>query len=127
MARLRDIMRSASSSPKAAYCPDAGDIIRIDFDPQVGREQAERRPALVLSPRLYNEKARLCVLCPIANQAKNYPFEVPLPDGHRVTGVVLADQIKSFSWEGRRAEFICAAPNGLLAKVRGMIKSLILI
>lgn len=126
MARLKDLLRSAQSSPKpAAYCPDINEIIKISFDPQAGREQAERRPALVLSPISYNEKARLCVLCPITNQAKGYPFEVPIPDGLKATGVVLADQIKSFSWEARNAEFICNAPAELVAKVRGMIKALI--
>jgi mRNA interferase MazF len=74
-----------------AYCPEAGDIIRINFDPQEGREQWGRRPALVLSPRSYNQRSRLCVLCPITSEAKAYPFEVPLPAGQRVTGVVLAD------------------------------------
>jgi mRNA interferase MazF len=119
-------MRSAKSSPKPPpYCPDADEIVWIDFDPQVGREQAERRPAVVLSPRLYNEKSRLCVLCPITNKGKGYPFEVPLPNGHKVTGVALADQIKSFSWEGRNAEFICHAPADFAAKVRGLVKALI--
>lgn len=125
MARLSQLLRSATSSPRSPYCPDAGDIISIDFDPQAGREQAARRPALVLSPRSYNEKARLCVLCPITNQAKGYPFEVPLPHGHQITGVVLADQIKSFSWEARGAEFIGPVTNDLVAKVRGMIKALV--
>lgn len=126
MAKLQQLLRSATSSPKGtAYCPEAGDIIEISFDPQAGREQAGRRPALVLSPRMYNEKARLCVLCPITNQGKGYPFEVRIPDGHSVTGVVLSDQVKSMSWEDRRAEFKCPGPDAVIADVKAKIKALI--
>jgi mRNA interferase MazF len=107
------------------YCPDLGDIIRIDFDPQQGREQRGRRPALVLTPRRYNQASGLCMLCPITNQQKGYPFEVPIPVGHPVTGVVLADQAKSLSWQMRRAELVCRAPPGLLQQTRGRIKALL--
>lgn len=124
MARWQRDLRSGTSSPEP-YCPDAGDIIRIDFDPQAGREQAGRRPALVLSPRRYNDLARLCVLCPIINQGKGYPFEVAIPEGHEVTGVVLADQVKSLSWQDRRAEFIGPAPSGVAAQVKAKIRALL--
>ena len=56
------------------YVPDAGDVVWVDFTPQAGHEQAGRRPAIVLSPRLYNEKAGLAVLCPITSHAKGYPL-----------------------------------------------------
>jgi mRNA interferase MazF len=125
MARLQQLLRSATNSSKSAYCPDSGDIIRINFDPQAGREQAGPRPALVLSPRQYNERLRLCVLCPITNQAKGYPFEVLLPNGHKVTGAVLSDHIKNLSWEARGSEFVCLAPNGLLEDVKAKIRALI--
>lgn len=59
------------------YLPERGDLVWID--PQVGREQAGRRPAVVLSPRFYNEKSALAWICPITSKAKGYPFEVPLP------------------------------------------------
>ena len=108
-----------------SYCPDVGDIIRINFDPQEGTEQWGRRPALVLTPRNYNQRSRLCVLCPITNQGKGYPFEVPIPAGHAVTGVVLADQVKSQSWEMREAEFVVAALQGVLATTRGIVKALL--
>ena len=126
MARLADLLRSTKNSPKkAAYCPDIGEIIKISFDPQVGREQAERRPALVLSPIAYNERARLCVLCPITSKAKGYPFEIAVLAHEKIEGVVLVDQIKSFSWEGRDAEFVCTAPDGLLTNVTSMLKALL--
>ena len=108
-----------------AYCPDAGDIIWLDFDPPSGSEQRGRRPALVLSPRSYNRPSRLCVLCPITSQRKSYPFEVPIPAGHPVAGVVLADQVKNHSWEMRDAEFMCVSPPGVLQTTKGMIRALL--
>jgi mRNA interferase MazF len=115
------------SSAEPPYCPDAGDIIRIDFDPQSAREQAGLRPAIVLSPRRYNSLVRLCILCPITSHVKNYPFEVAIPEGHAVIGVVLADQVKSLSWEQRRSAFICPAPAPVMHEVKAKLKSLLMI
>jgi mRNA interferase MazF len=80
------------------YIPARGDVVYLDFDPQAGREQKGRRPALVLSPIAYNRRVGLCVACPITNQVKGYPFEVAIPAGFQVTGVILADQVKSLDW-----------------------------
>lgn len=110
---------------RGSYCPDRGDIIDITFDPQEGREQRGRRPALVLTPQRYNRRAGLCVLCPITNQQKGYPFEVPIPTGHAVTGVILSDQVKSLSWERRNAVFRCASPPGVLSEAHGRILALL--
>ena len=82
----------------------------IDLNPQAGREQAGRRPALVVSSSAYNGKVGLALLCPITNRAKGYPFEVAIPSGLRVTGVILADQIKSLDWRKRNASVIAALP-----------------
>jgi mRNA interferase MazF len=79
----------------------------------------------VLSPRRYNSRAGLCVACPITNQGKGYPFEVPIPAGIAVTGVVLADQMRSLSWVERRAEFRAAAPAAVIDDVRAKIAALI--
>lgn len=98
-------------SSDEAYCPDASDVVWLDFDPQAGREQAGRRPGFVLSPRKYNRLSGLCIICPMTNQVKGYPFEVALPKGRKVEGVILADQIKSLSWAMRRAEFIANVPD----------------
>ena len=101
----------------AGYTPDAGDIAWAHFDPQAGHEQAGRRPALVLSPRTYNQRSGLMVCCPITNRAKGYPFEVPLPAGLSATGVVLSDQLKSFDWRQRNAQFLCVAPREIVDEV----------
>ena len=78
------------------YCPGQGDVVWLEFDPQRGYEQAGRRPALVLSPIDYNRKSGLAILCPVTKQIKNYPFEVVIPQGLSVQGIILVDQIKSF-------------------------------
>jgi mRNA interferase MazF len=77
------------------YIPERGDVVWLTFNPRSGHEQAGRRPALVLSPRSYNGKLGLPLLCPITNQVKGYPFEVALPDRLAVSGVVLTHQVKS--------------------------------
>lgn len=88
-----------------AYAPERGDLVWIGFDPQAGHEQAGRRPALVLSPSAYNRRIGLALICPVTRQAKGYPFEVPLPDGIRVNGVLLCDRVRSLDWRARKAEF----------------------
>jgi mRNA interferase MazF len=95
---------------KPQYAPERGDVVWISFHPQVGHEQSGRRPALVLSPKEYNRKTRLALLCPITSRVKGYPFEVLIPEGLPVSGVILADQVKSLDWNARQAEFLCAIP-----------------
>ncbi len=109
----------------ASYIPDAGDLIWLTFDPQVGREQAGRRPALVLSPRNYNGKSSLALACPITSHAKGYPFEVPITTTAGPTGVILADQVKSVDWKVRRAENIGPCPMETLEEVRAKLGSLL--
>jgi mRNA interferase MazF len=103
------------------YIPDAGDLVWLDFSPQAGREQAGRRPAVILSPATYNERAGLAVACPVTSHAKNYPFEVALPPGGAVTGVVLADHLKSVDWRQRRAESAGRVPEQVMGEVRDRI------
>jgi len=108
-----------------AYVPDAGDLVWIDFTPQAGREQAGRRPAVVLTPRKYNEKTSLAVLCPITNHSKGYPFEVALLAGHRMSGVILSDHLKSLDWRQRNAERAGKLPPSILAEVLERISALL--
>jgi mRNA interferase MazF len=99
------------------YIPARCDFVWISLNPQAGHEQAGRRPALVLSPEAYNAKVGLALFCPVTNQVKGYPFEVVIPDGLGVTGVVLADQVRSLDWQARQATFMCPAPEVLVAEV----------
>jgi mRNA interferase MazF len=100
-----------------AYVPDRGDVVWLDFTPQAGHEQAGRRPAVVLSPAAYNKKVGLALLCPITNQVKGYPFEVAIPSGSPVTGVILADQVKNLDWKSRNASRICALDSAIVKEV----------
>lgn len=107
------------------YVPDAGDLVWLGFDPQAGHEQRGRRPALILSPRAYNAKARLAIACPITTHAKGYPFEVALPVDGKVTGVVLSDHVKSLDWNARRVEFAETAPVDVVTDVREKLRALL--
>ena len=107
------------------YVPDAGDVVWIDFNPQAGREQAGRRPALVLSPLLYNEKAGLAIACPVTSKAKGYPFEVALPPNFKIAGVILSDHLKSVDWKERKAEFVATVPQPILEAVRERVAALL--
>jgi len=100
-----------------AYVPARGDLVWLEFDPQTGHEQAGRRPALVVSHAEYNKKVGLAVFCPVTSQVKGYPFEVVLPAGLAVTGVVLSDQVKSLDWRARRAARIASVPTNVLEQV----------
>lgn len=108
-----------------SYVPDRGDVVWLTFNPQAGHEQAGRRPALVLSPATYNGKTGLALLCPVTNQIKGYPFEVAIPDGLAVTGVILSDQIKSLDWRVRQAEYINALSTEVVARVLAKIMTLL--
>ncbi len=100
-----------------SHVPDTGDILWLAFTPQAGHEQAGHRPALVLSPRVYNQKSGLALVCPITSRQKGYPFEVVLPARSAVTGVVLADQVKSLDWRARGARFADHAPPKVVGEV----------
>jgi mRNA interferase MazF len=105
------------------YVPEAGDIVWLNFTPQAGREQAGHRPALVLSPAAYNDKASLMIYCPMTTQIKNYPFEVLIAG--TPANVVLADQVKSLDWRSRGATRKGAVSSEELADVRAKIVALI--
>lgn len=108
-----------------SYVPERGDAIWLDFDPQAGHEQAGRRPALVLSPQAYNGRIGLLLCCPITSRVKGYTFEVLLPSGYDLEGVILADQIKSMDWRTRRATFIAKLPTLTVNHVHAKLKTLL--
>ncbi len=72
---------------------------------------------MVLSPRSYNSKTGLAILCPITSQIKGYPFEVVLPSGLPIAGAILSDQVKSLDWRARNAELIRALPAETMSDV----------
>lgn len=107
----------------AAYVPEAGDIAWLDFDPQAGREQAKRRPALVLTDERYNRASGLVVVCPLSRK-RNHPFSLPVVVD-KIEGAVLVDHLKSMDWGARNAVFHSKADPALLNKVRAYIGTLL--
>ena len=108
-----------------AYVPERGDIVWISLNPRAGHEQAGRRPAVVVSPKSYNAKVGLGLFCPITSQVKGYPFEVAVPQGLPVGGVVLADQVKSLDWRVRKAGFAGRLPADARDEVLGKLGALL--
>jgi mRNA interferase MazF len=119
------VTRTPAKAPAAPKPPDQGDIVYLDFEPQAGREQAKRRPALVLSPRIYNDAAGLMLCCPISSQVKGYPFEVAVVGSGGIAGVVLADQLRSLDWHARNATHVGRAAKETLDEVVAKIRPLL--
>ncbi len=109
---------------RAAYLPERGDLIWLDFDPQAGHEQAGRRPALVLSPKTYHQRSRLAIVCPITSRLKAYPFEVSV-SGLSKPSAVLADQVRSLDLAARQVKFIAKADAHTVKRVSQLATALI--
>lgn len=107
------------------YVPRRGDVVWLQFDPQAGHEQSGMRPALVISPAAYNGRVGLALFCPITSQVKGYPFEVALPPGLKVRGVILADQLKSLDWRVRRARRAGSVPADVVDETVAKIQVLV--
>ncbi|MFM2339615.1 MAG: endoribonuclease MazF [Candidatus Parcubacteria bacterium] len=109
----------------ASYIPKRGDIVWVNFNPALGHEQKNLRPALVLSPQNYNQKTGLLVCCPVTSKIKGYPFEVKIMlDGK--AGVILTDQLRTLDWQARYVSFIQEVTKTVLADVQEKVKALIL-
>ena len=111
------------------YIPEAGDVVWIDFDPQSGNEIQKRRPALVISSQIYNSTAmNLAIICPITSTKRRNPFEVEIPEGLEIEGVILADQAKSMDWRERgnvQKTTICEAPEETIHRVLRTLEALL--
>jgi mRNA interferase MazF len=108
-----------------SYVPARGDIVWLAFNPQSGHEQAGNRPAMVISPKEYNEKVGLALFCPITSKIKGYPFEVVIKIKDQIDGAILSDQIKSLDWLARKAQFIIQVPIEVVEEVMEKLKLLI--
>ncbi|MBI4502855.1 MAG: endoribonuclease MazF [Gemmatimonadetes bacterium] len=109
---------------KHRYVPERGDLVRLAFSSASGHEQAGHRPAVVLSPAAYNGKVGLALFCPITSREKGYPFEVRLPEGLPVQGVILSDQVKSLDWKARRAKPVGQLSKAVIGEVLGKLATL---
>lgn len=109
----------------AAYQPDRGDFVYASFTPHAGHEQAGRRPALILSPLNFNIGTGLAFACPVTNTDRNGPFEVPIPPGAKLTGVILTAHLRSIDWLARDVEFHSRAPNETVLEVLGRVEAIL--
>ena len=109
----------------APAVPARGDVVWLERTPRAGSEQAGHRPALVVSPRSYNQKVGLALVCPITSRVKGYPFEVELPPGLEAQGAILCDQIKSLDWRARRATRLGSVPGTVMHEVTARILALV--
>ena len=115
---------TADRQPEA-FVPDRGDMVWVQLGPTSGHEQSGRRPVLVLTPSGYNSKTGLALVCPLTSKQKGYPFEVALPDEAELTGVILADHVRSIDWRSRRAEFAATLPATVVRNVLAKLAPLL--
>ena len=108
-----------------AYVPERGDVVWIYLDPQVGHEQAGHRPALILSPQSFNKKLNVAFCCPISSRARRFEFDVPLPEGLNVKGVILTHHLKSLDWRMRSAKYMTRIPDYVVDHVLLMLESIL--
>ena len=107
------------------YVPSKGDIIALSFNPQSGHEQKGRRPALVVSNTLFNQKTGLAIVCPITRTDRKYPFHARISEASTLNGFVMVDQVKSVDYDSRKAKFIEKASIELLNEVLAIIDACI--
>jgi mRNA interferase MazF len=103
------------------YVPDKGDFIAVTFDPQSGHEQKGRRPALVVSNTLFNQRAGLAMVCPLTNTDRRFPFHVRVADDPVVTGFVMVEQVKSIDFRSRKAKLLGKASQSVLDEVLSIL------
>jgi len=109
----------------AAYTPRKGDFVALTFDPQAGHEQRGGWPALVLSNELFNRHTGMCIVCPVTNTQRHYPFHVTIPEGLRVSGVVMVEQVKSIDFRSRGAKLITNAPASVVDEALSILDACI--
>jgi mRNA interferase MazF len=110
---------------KSKYIPARGDIVKFDFDPTLGREQAGYRPALIVTSKEFNRATGLALVCPITSQIKGLNLEVILPDSLNTNGVILAFQVKTIDWIERRVRYIESLPPEVMDEVAAKLHALI--
>ena len=109
-----------------SYAPEAGDLIWTDFNPQIGREQAGRRPALVVSPADFYRVTEFAIVCPITSRIRPFGTSVVLPPGLPVSGEVLTSHVRSIDTLARPISYAGAAvPTATLEDVRAKLAALI--
>lgn len=109
----------------AQYIPEKGDFVALTFDPQSGHEQKGRRPALIISNKIFNKATGLAIACPITNTRRGIPFHVAVPETSSLTGCIMVEQVKSIDYRSRRVKLIEKAPTGIQAEVLAILDACI--
>lgn len=107
------------------YIPAQGHFISLDFNPSAGIEIDKRRPAIVVSPAEFNSKTGLVLVCPITSTERGHNFEVKIPNGHKIQGVICTHQLRTLDWKARNAQLIEKAPISILREVQGRILAIL--
>lgn len=105
----------------AAYVPNQGDFVVMNFDPQTGHEQKGRRPALVVSETLFNKATGMAICCPITNTDRGIPFHVAITGRSPLTGFVMCEHVKSLDFRARGLKKIGLAPKVVLEEVLAIL------
>jgi mRNA interferase MazF len=106
------------------YIPQQGDIVVLSFDPQSGHEQKGRRPAIIISNKIFNQHLGLAFACPITNTKRDFPFHVEVHSDN-ITGYIMAEQMKSIDYNARDIKFIEKADQNTINQILGIVDSII--
>lgn len=106
------------------YIPQKGDLVWINFDPTIGREQKGLRPAIIVSQNVFNKKSSLTYVCPITSVAKNYPYRIKITTKN-IKGFIMIEHLKSIDWQGRKLKFVEKAPLEIIESVKNCIDAII--
>lgn len=106
------------------YIPTRGDVVRLNFDPTLGREQAGYRPALIVTPREFNQATRLALVCMITSKIKGFNLEVIIPEGLITSGVVLTFQVKTIDWFERQIKYVESLPTETIEEVIAKLQTM---
>jgi mRNA interferase MazF len=106
------------------YTPEQGDIVTLNFDPQSGHEQKGRRPAIIISNKVFNKHLGLAFACPITNTKRDFPFHIEVKSKN-ITGFIMTEQMKSIDYNSRNIKFIEKANQKMVNQILGIIDSII--
>ena len=106
------------------YVPEQGDIVALNFDPQSGHEQKGRRPAIIMSNKIFNQHLGLAFACPITNTKRDFPFHIAV-ESENITGYIMAEQMKSIDYKSRNIKFIEKANAQMVNDILSIIDSIL--
>ena len=109
------------------YVPQRGDFVSVVLTTpdRLGHEQNGKRPGLVLTTADFNRKLGLAIICPVTSAVKGFPFELPVPPGLAVSGVVLLDQIRTVDWRTRSVQLLAQASPEFVDQILRVVRSIL--